>query len=166
MIDELSIGQKIVHPRYGAGTVTKVRPGSKHEAGSGYYVIEIPSIAMKVHLPVDRLEEVQVRDLASKEKIRGALGLLALPGAELPKDSRERCSVLAESMADGAVASLATVIRDLHSLQSTKTLSRIESSLLTQAKQQLAGEVALVTGAEVAEALQDIESALRAAPAA
>ena len=165
MRDELRVGQKIVHPRYGAGTVTSVRAGRAHEAPGRYYVIHIPSMALTVHLPADRLEEVQVRDLVNEEKIRLALGVLGSRGASLPKDARERCNALAESMADGAVASLATVIRDLHALESTKALSLRESSLLTQAKHQLAGEVALVTGTEVGESLRKIESALHETPA-
>lgn len=165
MRDELRIGQKIVHPRYGAGTVIHVGAGRTHEAHGRYYVIDIPSMALTVHLPIDRLEEVQMRDLASAEKIRGALGVLGSQGAALPRDARERCNALAESMADGAVASLATVIRDLHSLQCTKALSLRESSLLTQAKRQLAGEVALVTGVEVTDAMRKIENALHEAPA-
>jgi CarD family transcriptional regulator len=163
MRGELSVGQKIVHPRYGAGTVTDVRAGRQNEAPGRYYVIDIPSMSMIVHLPVDRLEEVQVRGLASEDKIRGALGVLGSQGAVLPKDARERCTALAESIADGAVASLATAIRDLHLLQCTKALSLRESSLLTQAKRQLAGEVALVTGAGLPEALRTIENALHEA---
>jgi len=165
MRGELSVGQKIVHPRYGAGTITQIRSARIHEAPGRYYVIAIPSMALTVHLPADRVEEVQVRNLASEDKIKGALGVLRSQGAVLPKDARERCDALAESMADGAVASLATVIRDLHSLQSTKALSSRESNMLTQAKRQLAGEVALVTGADVAEALRKIDGALQGAPA-
>jgi CarD family transcriptional regulator len=165
MRDELRVGQKIVHPHYGAGTVTHVRAARTHEAPGRYYVIDIPSMALTVHLPVDRLDEAQVRDLASAEKIKRALEVLGSRSAGLPKDARERCNGLAESMADGGVASLATVIRDLHALQLTKALSLRESSLLTQAKHQLAGEVALVTGAEVGESLRKIESALHEAPA-
>ena len=165
MRDELRVGQKIVLPRYGAGTVTRVRAGRADEAPGRYYVIDIPSMALTVHLPADRLEEVQVRDLASAEKIRRALAVLGSRGADLPKDARERCNALSESMADGALASLATVIRDLHALRSTKALSMRESNLLTQAKQQLAGEMALVTGTEVGESLRTIESALHEAPA-
>ena len=160
MTNELSVGQKIVHPRYGAGTVTSVRDGSIREAPGRYYIIDIPSMGLKVHLPADRLEEAQVRNLASKEKISGALGILGSPGAGLPKDARQRGDALAQSMADGAVLSLATVIRDLHLLESTKVLSLRESSILTQAKHQLAGELALVTGIEVAEALRKIDGAL------
>jgi CarD family transcriptional regulator len=166
MRDELHVGQKIVHPRYGAGTVVRVRAGRTPEAHRRYYVIDIPSMDMKVHLPVDCLEEVAIRDLASQAKIGRALRVLASPGADLPKDARERCNALAESMADGAVGSLAAVIRDLHALQGTKTLSSRESSLLTQAKRRLAGEVALVTGAEVAVALRRIESVLNSTPPA
>ena len=165
MKNELSIGQKVVHPRYGAGTVTRVRAGRRHEAHGRYYIIDIPSMELKVHLPTDALGEVELRNLASKQKIRRALGVLGSEGAELPKDSRERCRTLAECMADGRVASLATVIRDLHALQGRKTLSMRESSLLIRAKRQLAGEVALVMGAEVKEAMQEIESALRATQA-
>lgn len=162
---ELTVGQKIVHPRYGAGTVTHVRAGSIQETPDRYYVIAIPSMGLTVHLPTDRVEEVQVRELASRDKIARALGILGSHGADLPKDARERCNALAESMADGAVLSLATVIRDLHMLQSNKVLSLRESSLLTQAKRQFAGEMAMVTGAEMAEALRIIENALRSAQA-
>ena len=163
MSNELSVGQQIVHPRYGAGTVTSVRDGNSHEAPGRYYVISIPSMGLTVHLPAARVEEVQVRDLASMEKISGALGVLSSQGAPLPKDARERGDALVQSMANGAVASLATVIRDLHLLQSTKALSMRESSLLTQAKRQLAGELALVMGTEVPEALRRIENALKGA---
>jgi len=163
MTNELSVGQKIVHPRYGAGTVTSVRDGGIHEAPGRFYVIDIPSMGLRVHLPAGRLEEVQVRNLASKENISGALGVLGSPGAELPKDARQRGDVLAQSMSDGAVLSLAAVIRDLHLLESTKVLSMRESSMLTQAKRQLAGELALVMGTEVAEALHRIENALKRA---
>jgi len=160
MSDELKVGQQIVHPRYGAGTITSVRAGGDHEPPGRYYVIDIPSMGMKVHLPVERLEAVQARNLASADHIAGALSVLSSPGAALPKDARERCTALAEAMADGAVRSLATVIRDLNLLQRTKSLSMRESSMLTQAKHQLAGELALVTGTEVAEALRRIDSTL------
>lgn len=163
---ELSVGQKIVHPRYGAGTVTSVRGGGADGAPGRFYVIHIPSMALTVHLPADRLEEVQVRNLSSPDKIAGALSVLGSPGSALPKDARERCTALAETMADGAVASLASVIRDLHLLQSTKVLSTREASMMTQAKQQLAGELALATGTEMAEALRKIDSTLSGALAA
>ena len=162
---ELSVGQKIVHPRYGAGTVTSVRAAGAREAPGRYYVIHIPSMALTVHLPANRLDEVQVRDIASADKITGALTVLGSPGATLPKDARERCTALAEAMADGAVVSLATVVRDLHLLQSTKTLSLRESSMLTQAKHQLAGELALAMDTEVAEALRKIDGTLSRPPA-
>lgn len=165
VMTELSVGQKIVHPRYGAGMVTSVRAGGAHEAPGRYYVIHIPSMALTVHLPADRLEEVQVRALASAEKIVAAMHVLGSPGAALPKDARERCTALAETIADGAVASLAAVIRDLNLLQSTKVLSTREASMMTQAKHQLAGELALATDTEVAEALRKIDSTLSKAPA-
>ncbi len=162
---ELRVGQKIVHPRYGAGTVTGVRAAGAREAPGRYYVIHIPSMSLTVHLPADRLEEVQVRNIASADNIAGALSVLGSPGAALPKDARERGTALAETMADGAVTSLATVIRDLHLLQLTKTLSTRESGMLTQAKHQLAGELALATDTEVADALRKIDSTLSPPPA-
>lgn len=159
-MEELAVGQVVVHPRYGAGTVVGVREGRKDEDHEKYYVIEIPSRALQVHLPVESAGGADLRGLATLGKLTHALEILASAPSELPKDYRERHTALTEGMLDGAPASLARGIRDLSGLQGRKSLSEIEGALFANAKRQLAGELALVARIGLDEAMRQIEKAL------
>ncbi len=160
MTQQLEIGQKIVHRRYGAGTVVRVRKGSADEEFAKYYVIDIPSRDLKVHLPVDSDQRMDLRKLASKAKMNRAFSLLSEQPSDLPKDYRERRAFISEALEDGTVVALAQVIRDLVGLKNRKSLSTLESTWLTNAKRRLAGELALVTGVDLNQAMQRIEKAL------
>ena len=157
---QLTVGQRIVHRRYGAGTVIKVRKGGKDEEHERYYVIDIPSRDLKVHLPVDSAKKVGLRKLSSMRRMKSALRTLSGQPDDLPRDYRERRALVTELMTDGTVNSLAQTIRDLCGLQSRKSMSTLESSMLTNAKRRLAGELALVADIELAQAMQRIEQAL------
>jgi CarD family transcriptional regulator len=160
MTQQLEIGQKIVHRRYGAGTVVRVRKGRADEDFERYYVIDIPSRDLKVHLPVDSDQQMDLRRLASKTKMNRAFSLLSKEPSDLPKDYRERRALISEALKDGTVIALAEVIRDLVGLKNRKSLSTLESTWLTNAKRRLAGELALVTGVDLNQAMQRIEKAL------
>jgi len=157
----LTIGQKIVHCRYGAGIVVGVRKGGTDEKSESYYIIDIPSSDLKVHLPMSATQQTNLRKISSKRKMKHALGILSEEPFELPKDYRERRSFIQELLKDGAIDSLAQVIRDLSALQSRKSMSSVELALLTNAKRRMAGELALVSNIDLPEAMQRIESALR-----
>ena len=161
MRQQLTIGQKIVHRRYGAGTVVRVRKGGEGEDHERYYVIDIPSRDLKVHLPVDSAQKMDLRKLASMRRIKRALRTLSGEPADLPRDYRERRALVSELMTDGTVKSLAEIIRDLCGLQSRKSMSTLESTMLTDAKRRLAGEVALVQDIELSQAMQSIETAVQ-----
>ena len=161
MTQRLVVGQKIVHRRYGAGTVVRVRKASEDEEYQSYYVVDIPSRELKVHLPVNSDQDMDLRKLASKTKMKRALNMLSEQPADLPKDYRERRALVSEALKKGTVTALAQVIRDLVGLKSRKkTMSTLESTYLTNAKRRLAGELALVTGIDLTEATQRIEKAL------
>ena len=161
MTQQLTVGQKIVHRRYGAGTVVRVRKGRKDEEHERYYVIDIPSRDLKVHLPTDSARSEELRKLASLRKIRHALRILAEEPSELPRDYRERRAFVSELMTEGTVSSLAQIIRDLCGRQRKKSMSTLESTMLTNAKRQLAGELALVQEIDLSQAMQRIEKALQ-----
>jgi RNA polymerase-interacting CarD/CdnL/TRCF family regulator len=157
---QLTIGQNIVHRRYGAGTVVGVREGNEDEDHQRYYIVDIPSKDLKLHLPADSTEDVPLREIASTGKIQRALKMLADEPVDLPRDYRERRALVSQLMTDGTVRSLARIIRDLCARQREKSMSTLESTMLTDAKRQLAGEVALAEGIELTQAIQRIEKAL------
>ena len=165
MTQRLVVGQSIVHRRYGAGTVVRVRKGRDDEECDHYYVIDIPSRDLKVHLPADAGEELNLRQPASPKAIQGAIEALAADAEELPRDYRERRAQIAASLDEGTVLILAEVIRDLVGLKDRKALSTLESTWLTNAKRRLAGEIALVMDLALDDAAQRIEHALHRIPA-
>ena len=62
------IGDKVVHPMHGAGTIvgieTKKVLGNTHD----YYVLQIPIGDMKVMIPIDNLEEIGIRDVSDEQE--------------------------------------------------------------------------------------------------
>jgi CarD family transcriptional regulator len=160
MTRQLTIGQKIVHRRYGAGTVVKVRKGGEGDEHDRYYVIDIPSRDLKVHLPVDSAKKVELRRLSSMRKMKRALRILTEEPSDLPSDYRERRALVTQLMTEGTVRSLAQIIRDLCGRKRTKNMSTLESTMLTNAKRQFAGELALVAAIDLDDAMQRIEEAL------
>lgn len=161
MTQQLTVGQKIVHRRYGAGTVVRVRKGCQDEDFDNYYVIDIPSRDLKVHLPVNSEQKMDLRALASKAKMKRAMRILAEEPEDLPRDYRERRAFISEALEEGTVIALAKVIRDLVGLKSRKTMSTLEATWLTNAKRRLAGELALIAGLDLNQAVQSIEKALQ-----
>ena len=166
MLKRLKIGQKVVHSQYGAGIVVDVREGAEDEEHGRYYVIDIPSNALKVHVPVDTLDQVNLRRISSKRTVSRALATLSKVGIDLPKDYRERRALVQQSISGGRIHDVACVVRDLCALQAVKkSMSTMELALLTDAKRRLAGELALVSDIDLDEAAQRIESTLHKAEA-
>ena len=161
MTQQLTVGQKIVHRRYGAGTVVRVRKGRQDEEFDNYYVIDIPSRDLKVHLPVNSDQKMDLRALATKAKMNRAMSILSQEPEDLPRDYRERRAFISEALKEGTVIALAQVIRDLVGLKSRKTMSTLEATWLTNAKRRLAGELALIAGLDLNQAAQSIEQALQ-----
>jgi len=161
MVKRLTIGQKVVHSQYGAGIVVDVRKGAEDEEHGRYYVIDIPSGALKVHVPTDALDEVNLRRISSRRTVSRALATLSKEATVLPKDYRERRALVQQSISGGRIHDVACVVRDLCALRAVKkSMSTMELALLTDAKRRLAGELALVSNIDLDEAAQGIESAL------
>jgi RNA polymerase-interacting CarD/CdnL/TRCF family regulator len=158
MKQDLTVGQKVVHPRYGAGIVI--------EKQVDYYVIHIPCSALKLQLPVSAAQVLDLRRISSKGTMNQALGILSAEPAELPRDYRERRASLEAVLSKGEIRPLAHLVRDLFALQARKSLSSAEANLLSSAKRRLAGELALASDIDLAVALQHVEAALRGNPQA
>ena len=64
-----NVGDKIVYPMHGAGTIDSIEEknilGEKHN----YYIIKMPG-EVKVMVPTDKAEEVGVRKLLVKKRLQ------------------------------------------------------------------------------------------------
>ena len=70
-----NIGDKIVYPMHGAGTIDAIEEknilGEKHN----YYIIKMPG-EVKVMVPTDKAEEVGVRNIINKEEAAKVMSVL------------------------------------------------------------------------------------------
>lgn len=160
-----SVGDKVVHPRYGPGRVISVERWDLIDGERYYYVIEIPDQALTVRLPVVRADEVGVRSAMSPSRLSQVLRTLRSKPHELPDDYKERQEQIDEKVKGGNAMQLAQVVRDLTWHGERAHLTKRDSDLLRQGQDLLAAEMALVSGEDVSESVKLILTTMTAAVA-
>lgn len=153
-----SVGNFVVHPKYGVGQVEGVQNQITGAGLSPCLEIVFPQQEMKLSIPVDQVERsgmrrpIARRDLDQVFKVlRGRATVSAEPrSAKRVLDYRRRLSL-------GDPTSLAEAIRDLGRLSRRKPLSYEERRILGTALRILSREVALARGREPDQVREEIE---------
>lgn len=148
---QFSVGDKVVHPHYGPGRVTRIEHREILNGKKRYYVIEIPQGALTVYVPRRKMDEVGVRAAMSRAKLRSVLDKLGSRPRRLPEDYKERQEEIWEKLKTGRVMALAETVRDLTWHEQRAHLTKKDSEFLAQGTRRLAAEMALVLGTEVAD---------------
>lgn len=146
-----SVGDKVVHPRYGPGRIVGIERWELLEGDRSYYVIEIPDQSLTVRLPVVTANEVGVRSAVAPSSLPEVLSTLRSKPRQLPDDYKVRQEQIDEKVKTGNVMQLAQVVRDLTWHGERAHLTKRDSDLLRQGQELLAAEVALVSGDDISE---------------
>ena len=157
---EYSVGDKIMYPHRGAGTVTGMEQMELVQGFEQYYVIDIPAAGLTVRVPVNMVDDLDVRPVVSPSKLKRVIALLAKKPHRLPDAYKLRQLGVREKLASGRAAPIAEVVRDLISREEKAYLTRVDRRLLDEAREFLAEEVALIMDIELPEAHQVIDMAL------
>ena len=157
------IGDKVVHPNYGAGVVTKV---VRRTIGGGprqYYLIEPLALSdTEIMVPVERANGVGLRNAVKPSEMERALTALeALPDT-LSTDHKERQALIREKLGSQDPHQLAEVARDLAAFRRMRggRLGAEDIRLLKRSRECLAGELALVESLSFEAALDRIDDTL------
>jgi len=151
------VGDKVVYPHHGAGTVVKKEKrevlGEKRE----YLTIKILHNDMTVNVPADNAERVGLRKVIDEEAVKKVVKYLTSGGTEMPKNWNRRFKHNRDKMKTGDIFELAEVVRNLAIREQDKGLSTGEKQMYTRAKKILASEMmyALDKDEEQAEAYLD-----------
>ncbi|MGN0710280.1 MAG: CarD family transcriptional regulator [Anaerovoracaceae bacterium] len=155
-----AIGDKVVYPMHGAGTIEALEEkeilGETHQ----YYVLKLPYDDMKVMVPVDNTGEVGIRNIVSEEEMERVLESLRGESTEMPSNWNHRYRANMDKLKSGDIFQVADVVRNLGRIEKKKKLSTGEKKLFTNAKQILLSEVILIKKIGQKEANDLIESAL------
>ena len=149
------IGDKVVYPMHGAGTIEEIEEKKILGELREYYVLNIPSVDMKIMIPVDKCDKIGVRDVISKAEVETVMGVLGGETTPMESNWNRRYRENMEKLKTGDILQVAEVVRNLMRSDRRKRLSTGEKKMLTNARQILISEIILASDmdAESAEGL-------------
>ena len=140
------VGDKVVYPHHGAGTVVskdvKLVLGEERE----YLTIKILHNEMTVNVPVDNAEKVGLRWVIDQEMVEVVVKVLLGGSTEMPKNWNRRFKHNRDKMKTGDIFELAEVVRNLSLRDQEKGLSTGEKQMFVKAKKILASELMYAKG--------------------
>lgn len=155
-----AIGDKVVHPGYGPGTITSIERRQVIGEAKRYYVIDMLTGGGTLMTPVAQADQVGLRPAISGRAVNRLLKSLTAAPSTLSSDFRERQTDVEERLKGGDIFTTAEVVRDLTWYGQVHGLTKRDTQLRQRAEESLAGELALVKGIEVKEALEQVQAIL------
>jgi CarD family transcriptional regulator len=154
------VGDKVVYPHHGAGTVVKREErevlGEKRE----YLTIKILHNDMTVQVPTANAEKVGLRTVIDEEQDAQVLESLTSGGTQMPKNWNRRFKHNRDKMKTGDIFELAEVVCNLSLRDHEKGLSTGEKQMFVKAKKILASELMYAKGMDEDECSEWLEEVL------
>ena len=137
-----NIGDKIVYPMHGAGVIDAIEEKDILGEKQAYYILKMPG-EVKVMVPVDKAEQVGVRNIIDKTSADKVFTVLSQDETEMEKNWNKRYRDNMDKLKSGDIYEIADVVRNLSFKQKEKGLSTGEKKMLVNAKQILVSELVL-----------------------
>ena len=137
-----NVGDYIVYPMHGAGTIDAIEEKDILGQKQAYYIIKMPG-EVKVMIPTAQADKVGIRNVIDKEQAKKVFDVLGEEDAQIEMNWNKRYRENMEKMKTGDIYEVADVVRNLSFKQKEKGLTTGEKKMLTNAKQILVSELAL-----------------------
>ena len=145
-----NVGDKIVYPMHGAGTIDSIEEKDILGEKQAYYIIKMPG-EEKVMIPTNKADQVGVRNVINKEEASKVMTILGENETEMSQNWNKRYRDNMDKMKSGDIYEVADVVRNLSFKQKEKGLSTGEKKMLSNAKQILVSELVLAEHASQEE---------------
>ncbi|HEY5161046.1 MAG TPA: CarD family transcriptional regulator [Gaiellaceae bacterium] len=154
------VGEKVVYPHHGAGTVVEKEMrtvlGQKRE----YLTITILHNDMTVQVPSENAERVGLRPVIEEAEIDGVIVALTAGKTEMPKNWNRRFKHNRDKMKTGDILELSEVVQNLSLRDFEKGLSTGEKQMFVKAKKILSSELMYALDLPEEEAAAWLENVL------
>ena len=137
-----NVGDKIVYPMHGAGTIDSIEEKDILGEKQSYYILKMPG-EVKVMVPISTAEQHGIRDVIDKNEAERVINVLEQDETEMEKNWNKRYRDNMDKMKSGDIYEIADVVRNLSFKQKEKGLSTGEKKMLHNAKQILVSELVL-----------------------
>lgn len=154
------IGDKVVHPMYGAGVVESIVQKTVDNVVRDYYVLQLPNRSMVVMIPTENCEEIGVRPVVDEVQADRVLAAIPDIQVEMTANWNHRYRENMERMKSGDLLEVATVIKGLTMRDQKRGLSTGERKMLRSARQILISEIVLSKSASYESVEEELDTAL------
>ena len=163
-----AVGDKVVYPHHGAAVIEGKEKRLFDGQKTDYFVLRITYGDLKVSIPVDKADEIGLREVINDEEVEEVFAVLRKKEARMPTNWSRRYKNHSEKLRSGDIYQVAEVVRNLSIREADKGLSAGEKRMLARARQILVSELtfALNVDEEAAELRLDDVLAGRDKPAA
>lgn len=138
-----SVGDKVVHPMHGAGTVEEIRQIEIAGKKRKYYSISFAGGSMTANVPIDNSDSIGLRDVIGKDEARHVVEtFISIPiSDDINWNKRQRENLI--KIKSGDIYQVVSVLKDLMYRDRIKGLSTNERKTLSSAKQIVLSELVL-----------------------
>ena len=140
----MNIGDTIVYPMHGAGEIIGVEENEVGGVKNSYYIFRLPIGDMKLMLPVDKVEEANLRELIQPAQVDEVAKVLQDESDSTQGSWNKKFQANLERLKSGDILDAAAVARNLTRQNYKKKVSSGEKKLLDLSRQILITELIYV----------------------
>jgi len=162
MITDLSfhIGDKVVYPNHGVGTIEQISSRTIGASVEQFYLIKIKASSLKVMVPFHNVGTVGLRRVVRNGEVQKILDYLTDGECANNTDWKDRFKENSDKMRTGSLLEVAAVLKSLLVLAQSKPLSFREKKMLERARYLLVSELAMAKNWEEFQVEQMLSKAL------
>ena len=137
------IGDKIVYPNHGAGTIDSIEKKEFLGEEKDYFILKMPIGSMDISIPIANIDKMNIREVIDKEEGDQVLKILDDEPTKMPSNWNVRYRQNQEVIKTGDIFEIAKMVRNLAILDKEKGLSTTEKKLLNRARRIMASELVM-----------------------
>lgn len=155
-----NIGDKVVYPLHGAGTIEAIEEKEILGEVKKYFILRMPIGNIKISIPIDKIAEIGVREVFKKEELNPVIRVLEGKGTQMPDNWSQRYRENLDKIKTGDIFEIARVVRNLSIRDYKKGLSAGEKKMLNSARKMLVSEFVIVNNQTAEEVEKLIDDAI------
>ncbi len=154
------IGEKVVYPNQGVGTIENIRAWSLGSQFEKCYLLRMVYGSVTVTVPFSKVANIGLRPITKKTEISRVLAYLATGRSVSCADWKVRFKRNSDKMLSGNLLHAAEVLKNLLELQRDHLLSFREKKMLDRARHMLVTEISIAHGIAEPEAAAMLQKSL------
>lgn len=140
------IGEKVVYPNQGIGTVENIRSWALGAQFEKCYLLRMVYGSVTVTVPFSKVDNIGLRPLTKNTEISRVLAYLGTGSCRTSSDWKARFKTNSEKMLSGSLLHAAEVLKNLLDLKKSKLLSFREKKMLDRSRHMLVTEISMARG--------------------